>query len=429
MMTLEDVSLSFDDLTVLDSVSLAVEPGEFVGLVGPNGAGKTTLLRILTGLLEPDGGSVRLDGERLADLSSTERSRRVGVVPQDTHVGFSFSATQLVEMGRHPHRSRLDWSGDHRPVRSAMEETDTWTLRERTADELSGGEKQRVLLARALAQEPDLLVLDEPTASLDINHQIRVLDLVAEQVTEGRAAIAAIHDLDLAARYCDRLLLLHEGSVTSRGPPESVLADDTLARAFDTRTAITRDAISGTPRVVVLSEPGSGSGRVHIVGGGAGGARAVRTLWEAGYDLSLGPVPRGDVAATLADHLDIPVVTSPPFRPPDDQIRTRCRHHVAEADVVIQTSGSSTDCSPPRGSDQRRSRSTPETPRLQVDLGGSGVRERYVDGGHQYDGTETASHPDRIASTAAGTGEGESGNTIRDTESLLAAVESVVESR
>jgi len=268
---LSEVCLSLGPTDVLDGVSLSVERGEFVALVGPNGAGKTTLLRTINGILSPDEGTVELDGDAVGGLSASAVSRRVATVPQDTQVGFSFSVEQIVEMGRTPHRSRLDWRDDGDPVEAAMERTETLGFRDRAVDSLSGGERQRVLLARALAQEPDALVLDEPTASLDINHQVEVLGLVADLVAEGRAALAAIHDLNLAARFCDRVLLLSEGRIRARGPPADVLGDDRLAEAFGTETAVSRDHVTGTPRIAALDGRPDRAGRVHVAGGGPAG--------------------------------------------------------------------------------------------------------------------------------------------------------------
>ena len=335
MIRLDDVSRSFDQTEVLDGVSLSVDHGEFVALVGPNGAGKTTLLCLINGILDPDSGHVTLDGERATDLGSKELSRRVATVPQDTHVGFSFSADQLVEMGRTPHRSRLDWSNDRAPVEAAMERTETLGLRERSVESLSGGERQRVLLARALAQEPEALVLDEPTANLDINHQVQVLGLVADLVDEGRAALAAIHDLDLAARFCDRLLLLSGGEIRARGPPDHVLGQPALADAFGTETAVWRDQVTGTPRVAAIADRPERSGRVHVLGGGVTGADVLRALWRAGYEPSVGPVPDGDLAASVAADLGLQAVTAPAFDGPDGSQQARARELVRAADLLV----------------------------------------------------------------------------------------------
>jgi iron complex transport system ATP-binding protein len=326
---------SFGEVSVLDGVDIGVEQGEFVGLVGPNGAGKTTLLRLLNGLLDPDEGTVQLNGTDLSTFSSKEVSRQVATVPQDSSIGFSFTAEQIVEMGRTPHRSRLDWSDESDPVEEALERTEMLALRDRAVDDLSGGERQRVLLARALAQEPDVLVLDEPTASLDLNHQIQVLSLVEELVREERAAIAAIHDLDLAARFCDRLVLLGDGEIRARGDPKTVLTDRALETAFETRTAVTDDPVTGTPRVTAV-EDDSASGRVHVAGHGRPAQRVLRWCWRAGYDVTIGPVPDGDVAAALADSLDCRAITAPAFTEPSAPVQAEAAECWRTADVVVQ---------------------------------------------------------------------------------------------
>ena len=343
MIALDGVSLSFGNVRVLDGIDLRVERGELVGLVGPNGAGKTTLLRTINGILEPDAGDARLAGEPVADLSAREVSRQLATVPQDTHVGFAFTAEQIVEMGRTPHRSRLDWTDDDDPVDAALERTRTDHLRERRVDDLSGGERQRVLLARALAQKPAALLLDEPTASLDINHQIRVLGLIEDLVAEGRAALAAIHDLDLAARFCDRLVLLHDGGIGAAGPPETVLRDPVLGEAFETTAAVTDNPVTGTPTVTAVADRTARDGRVHVGGGGESSSVAIRTLWRAGYDVSIGPVPEGDVAAALAEHLDLTVLTAQAFGVPDDATRERTRRLAETADAVVLTGDPGSD--------------------------------------------------------------------------------------
>ncbi|MFC7134420.1 MULTISPECIES: heme ABC transporter ATP-binding protein [Salinibaculum] len=339
-MRADGVTVSFGDVTVLDGVDLAVETGELVGLVGPNGAGKTTLLRTINGVLAPDAGDVRLAGDRVTDLSSKAVSRRVATVPQDTQVGFAFTAEQVVEMGRTPHRSRLDWTDDEEPVAAAMERTETLELRERRIDGLSGGERQRVLLARALAQDTPALVLDEPTASLDINHQVRVLETVRDLVDDRRAALAAIHDLDLAARYCDRLLLLYDGRIRASGTPDEVLDDPALEDAFGTRTAVSHNPATGTATVAAVSEESAARDeRVHVVGGGPLAARAVGELWRAGFDVTLGVVGEGDVAADTAARLGVDATTAPPFEAPPPAVRADAISTIESADVVVTTGG------------------------------------------------------------------------------------------
>ncbi len=326
-------------MDVLDGVDLTVTDGELVGLVGPNGAGKTTLLRIINGILEADSGTVTLDGDSISELSSKAVSRRVATVPQDTQIGFAFTAEQIVEMGRTPHRSRLDWTDDDEPVRAAMERTDALRFRDRPIDDLSGGERQRVLLARALAQDTPALVLDEPTASLDINHQVRVLETVRELVDGGRAALAAIHDLDLAARYCDRLLLLSDGAIRAAGSPAAVLDDPALEDAFGTRTAVSHNPTTGTPTVAAVADSDDREEHVHVVGGGSVASRAVGQLWRAGYTVTLGVVSEGDVAAETASRLGIETVTAPPFDALPAASREQAIAAIDRADVVVTTGG------------------------------------------------------------------------------------------
>lgn len=254
MISVDDISVRLGDAEILHDVSLSVRDGEFLALVGPNGAGKTTLLKAVGGLLTPTSGRVRVGGRDLASLSARETGRLVARVPQETNFGFEFTVREIVEMGRTPYRKRLrrnaDPDGDAH-VSAALDRTETDQLADRSVAELSGGEKQRVLLARALAQDAPVLLLDEPTANLDINHQVRTLDLVAGL---DETVVAAIHDLDLAARYCDRVALLADGALRAVGPPAEVLAPETLEATFDTPVAVGENPATGSASVTALSQ-------------------------------------------------------------------------------------------------------------------------------------------------------------------------------
>lgn len=252
MISVDEVSFAFDTHPVLDGISLEVEPGELVGMIGPNGAGKTTLLRLIDGILTPDTGEIELDGTPVAALSSKDLSRRVAVVPQHTTLSFDFSIRDVVAMGRHPYTGRFDRIGpsERQLVEAAMYRTHVHDLAERPFSEVSGGERKRVLIARAIAQETPAMLVDEPTASLDINHQLAVFELLEELVADEKAILAAIHDLDLAARYCDRLLLLDRGSIVAAGDPAEVLTPDLLHTAYGVETSIEENPVTGTPLVV-----------------------------------------------------------------------------------------------------------------------------------------------------------------------------------
>jgi len=255
VLSVDGISVELGGTEVLSAVSLAADAGELVGLVGPNGAGKTTLLRTIQGVIEPTQGSITVAGHAVGELSARKRGRQIASVPQETGLSFAFTVEQAVAMGRNPHIGRFGTAAeaDRTQVWRAIEQTNLEAFVDRPVTELSGGERQRVLLARAFAQNAPLLVLDEPTANLDINHAIATLDLVQSAVDEQKTAVAAIHDLDLAARYCDRLVLLVDGAVLAAGAPESVLTSKQLETAFGVETVISSDPATDSPRVTALS--------------------------------------------------------------------------------------------------------------------------------------------------------------------------------
>jgi iron complex transport system ATP-binding protein len=337
MLSAEDISVSLGGTDILSDVSLSADCGAVVGLVGPNGAGKTTTLRVLRATLSPDSGTVRVAGDPIDGLSSKQVSQRVASTPQATELSFEFTVRQAVEMGRTPHLGRFDRadSGDREVVDGAMERVDVARFADRAVTSLSGGERQRVLLARALAQETPVLLLDEPTSNLDINHAVNTLELVADLADEGKTAVAAIHDLNLAARYCDELVLLADGEVRAAGPPREVLTSPTLRDAFDAETLVTGQPATDAPLVTPLPDREPVDRTVHVVGTGGQAAGAVGRLVAAGATVSAGVVPAGDAAAERAPELDCPVVTVPPFAGVDDGSRERATELAGAADCVV----------------------------------------------------------------------------------------------
>lgn len=256
VVVVQDIACSYDAIPALDGVSLRLARGEFVGLVGPNGSGKTTLLRAINALVAPARGTVLLGGADVAGLSARQVAATVAVVPQQPHGGFGFTVVDIVTMGRGPHLPLLarERAADHAVVREALERTRTWHLRHRPIDGLSGGERQRVLLARALAQTPEVLLLDEPTAHLDIRFQLEVMDLVARLNADGLTIIAALHDLNLASMYCRRLVLLHEGRIAALGTPSEVLTPARLQEVYGAAVEVRPHPITGRPVVTVLGQ-------------------------------------------------------------------------------------------------------------------------------------------------------------------------------
>jgi iron complex transport system ATP-binding protein len=339
LLSASELTVELGGTTVVDGVSLSTESGTFVGLIGPNGAGKTTVLRAFNGALSPVRGFVEVAGERIDRLGSKAASRLVATVPQDTSVAFDFTARETVRMGRTPHLSRFGgWDdADAAAVERAMARTDVADLASRAVTDLSGGERQRVLIARALAQETPLLLLDEPTASLDINHQVRTLELVRTLVSEGKTAVAAIHDLNLAAHYCDELFLLSEGRVVAAGPPADVLTEAHLEGAFGANAVVSRHPVTGSVYVTAVPETAGGDaeGRVHVVGGGGTAARHLYLLAAAGYEVSVGALNEGDTDTEAARRLGLDAVTVAPFSPVGPDARDAVSSLVERADCVV----------------------------------------------------------------------------------------------
>lgn len=231
----EKVAAGYRDRPVLDGVSLTAKAGELVAVVGPNGAGKSTLVRVLSGTLTPSAGRVRVGGRPLAELDRRGISREIAVVPQESDVAFGFSVRQVVMMGRAPHQSGLllPSDRDEQAVEEALERCELGALVERPVSELSGGERRRVTIARAFAQDTPVLILDEPAAHLDVRHAAMVGDLAREAVDgRGVACVAVMHDLASAARIADRVVLLIGGRVRADGPPGEVLSSGLLSEVF-----------------------------------------------------------------------------------------------------------------------------------------------------------------------------------------------------
>ena len=250
----QGVFFQIEAKTLLDCVDLNAAHGQMVGLIGPNGAGKSTFLRAIAGVLRVQGGNIHLDGADLRSLTSKEVAAGLAIVPQIVPYTHGFTAMELVLMGRYPHlgRFQIEGAGDERIAQDAMRLTETEQFADRTLDTLSGGERQRVIVARALAQQPRILLLDEPTSNLDVLHQLKVLGLVRQLVDDGLTSVAAIHDLNMAARFCDRLVLLQEGRVLTEGTPEEVLTPKLIAQAFGVKAAVYRDPNTGSHAISLI---------------------------------------------------------------------------------------------------------------------------------------------------------------------------------
>jgi len=252
----DGLCFAYDGRRVLDRVDLCCEPGEVVGLVGPNGSGKSTLIRVLSGVLGGYSGSARIGNEEVRQLSPVELARQLAVVPQEPTFSSPFTALQIVLMGRHPHLAGIAFESprDVQLARDALARCGATHLASRTIQELSSGERQRVVFAKALAQQPRALLLDEPASFLDIRHQVELYDLVRERAHETHGTVLTVlHDLNLAAEYCDRIYLLRAGRIEASGPTAEVLTYANLTRVFETEVYVDTNTLTGKLLVVPLS--------------------------------------------------------------------------------------------------------------------------------------------------------------------------------
>ncbi|MBC7082076.1 MAG: heme ABC transporter ATP-binding protein [Firmicutes bacterium] len=243
-------------ITALDGVSLSVSGGELVGVLGPNGSGKTTLLRARAGALRPISGKVTLDGRDIHRMSARAVARRLAVVPQNGYTPFSFSVKDIVLMGRWAHLGRFagETRRDIEAAARAMEATQVAHLAMRPITELSYGERQRVMVARALAQEPRILLLDEPTSHLDPRHQVEIMDLVwSLSRQDGLGVVAVLHDVNLAAQYCDRIVMLKGGRLAASGTPGEVITAQVIEEVYGVRSCVGPHPVSGRPQVALVS--------------------------------------------------------------------------------------------------------------------------------------------------------------------------------
>lgn len=339
-----DVTAGYGRRSVLQGVSLQLAPGEFVGLIGPNGAGKSTLLRALSRTLPLQRGTVHLGGDPIDRLTAREIARRIAFVPQSEPTLFEFTVRDVVLMGRYPHLKgrRGETEADFAAAVRAMATTDTLQLADRPITALSGGEHRRVLIARALAQSAPTLLLDEPTAHLDLVHQADLLAVVrrlADQ--EGVAVLAALHDLNLAAEFCDRLLLLAHGRVAAEGLPDAVLTTARLAQVYGAPIHVGRSPTSGKPFIFPAPPPQDGDSRrtlrVHVVCGGGTGLAALSTLQRHGYAVTAGVLNRLDSDEDAASALGIEHVVEAPFSPIGPEARAACAALMARADALVVT--------------------------------------------------------------------------------------------
>ena len=248
----KDVVVTLSRKEIVKQASLAVRDKQFVGLIGPNGSGKTTLLKSIYRVLKPSAGLITIDGTDIRELAHRETARRMGVVSQFNNLAFDFTVEDMVLMGRSPHKKAFsqDTEEDYRIAHEALEKVDMLDFKDRSFMTLSGGEKQRILLARTLAQQVEMLILDEPTNHLDIKYQIQIMDVVK---SIGCGVLAALHDLNLTLMYCDFVYVLKDGRVVASGPTEDVITEELIRDVYEVDCSVKKHPVSGKMTVTFFS--------------------------------------------------------------------------------------------------------------------------------------------------------------------------------
>ena len=338
--TISDMSVAYHEEPVLHDINLTVDQGDILGIIGPNGAGKTTLLRVLAGLHSLTSGSARIFGRDVSKLSTIERARSVAVVPQELSVPVALTVEELVMIGRTATLGRLSQpsQSDHEIVQRALVYVDAIDLRTRPIDELSGGEKQRAVIAMALAQQPSVILMDEVTSHLDLNHRLEIMQIVERLNDEqGVTVLMASHDLNLAAEFCKRLLILDRGRLVADGPPAEVLEERLLSDIYQCDVRVNRDA-AGRLNIVPVRAAApalSPATRIHVVAGGGSGVEILRHLCFSNYRVSAGVLNRGDTDAQTATALGIETALEKAFSAISSEALSRARKLAADADILV----------------------------------------------------------------------------------------------
>lgn len=250
-----DIEFGYNENPILKDVSFSIKKGEFISIIGPNGSGKSTLLKTLNNIYTPNKGEIYLHGKNIEEFKRLEIAKKISLVPQETNINYEFTVEDIVSMGRHPYKGRFEKENleDKSIVEEALKLTSTIDLRNRLITEISGGEKQRVVIAKALAQNSSIILLDEPTSNLDINHQIEVLNLLRDLNKDKNTTIIIIlHDINLAARYSDRIIFLNDGEIISEGSPEDVITKKNIKRAYHMDVYLEKNKYTNTPYLVPI---------------------------------------------------------------------------------------------------------------------------------------------------------------------------------
>lgn len=339
------LNFSYGENRILEDININIPKGSFVSIIGPNGSGKSTLLKNIAKNLEPKSGEIWLETINLLGMSPLELAQKMAVVPQTFNIDFPFSALEAVLMGRTPFLKRFQSEGekDHALAQWAMELTNTWHLKDRSVTEVSGGELQRIIVARALTQEPEIILLDEPTAHLDIQHQMELLELLQSlNNTTGLTVVAVLHDLNLASQFSEDVIMMKNGSIFATGKSSQVLTTDNIRSVYEMEVLLLENPLNQKNNIIPLARSkGIDTEKkeflIHIISGGGTGIYLIDRLQQMGYQLSAGVLNIGDSDWSKARKAGIKLIEEAPFAKISDNTIRANTEAVLNSDLVVVT--------------------------------------------------------------------------------------------
>jgi iron complex transport system ATP-binding protein len=335
---IEQVGVSIGSKSILQDISFDVAPGEFVGIIGPNGAGKSTLLRSLRGLYPISSGKVTVFDESLQVFGEKELARQIAYMQQEVNVGFGFTALQIVLTGRYPYLSwwQNEQKKDYEIARKYLAFTGVASLADKSVQQVSGGERQRILLAKVLAQETPIIFLDEPTASLDLLYQEEIFSYCQALCQQGKTVLLVAHDIKLTAKFCSRMILLAHGGIVADGTPEKVVNAENLEKAYGLHSDVFLNKVTGNLDIHTYAACTLNHYKqIHVIGGGGRAGNLLRCLHEKAYRLSCGVLHFGDTDADVAQAFGLDCVLNPSFCSIDAVNGEENRQKIAASDWTI----------------------------------------------------------------------------------------------
>lgn len=340
---IKNITVKYGDYEVLRDISFNIKRGEFTSIIGPNGAGKSTVLKAVMKNIDLASGDISIKGKSIKEMSHKEKACIIGFVPQEFSISFDFTVYDIVAMGRNPYLSKFKKSkyDDSKIIEECLKKTNTYEFKDKYFNSLSGGEKQRVIIARALAQQPEILILDEATSSLDIHHQLDILELIHSlNREEGLSVVTIMHDLNLASRFSDKIVLLSKNGIIKQGKPSEVIDENVLKSVYDMDMVVRENKLLSYTEIIPLrirKSKEDKNTKVHIICGGGTGEYILQKLYSERYKISCGILIEGDSDLDLCKSLDLDFVAENPFSKFSEANIAKNKAFIDNSDIIILT--------------------------------------------------------------------------------------------